>query len=61
MHFKRILGGQPGGAVVTCARSDSKAAWGSPVRILGVDMAPLVKPRCGRRPRSKVEENGHGC
>ena len=23
--------------------------------------APLIKPRCGRRPTYKVEEDGHGC
>ena len=34
---------------------------GSPVWILGVDMAPLGKPCCGRRPTYKVEEDGHGC
>ena len=31
------------------------------VWIPGVDMAPLGKPRCGRRPTYKVEEDGHGC
>ena len=28
---------------------------------LGVDMAPLDTPCCGRRPTYKVEEDGHGC
>ena len=28
---------------------------------LGVDMALLGKPCCGRRPTYKVEEDGHGC
>ena len=51
---------QPGGAAVKCARSAS-VAGGSPVRISGVDMAPLGKPCCGRRPTYKVEEDGHGC
>ena len=38
-----LLGsGQPGGAAVKCAHSAS-AAWGSPVRIPGADMAPLGK------------------
>ena len=36
-------------------------AWVSLVRTLGVDMAPLGKPCCGRRPTYKVEEDGHGC
>ena len=31
----------------------------SPVQILGVDMAPLGEPCCGRRPTYKVEEDGH--
>ena len=34
---------------------------GSPVWIPGVDMAPIGKPSCGRRPTYKVEEDGHGC
>ena len=52
--------GKPGGAAVKYARSAS-AAHGSLVRIPGADMAPLGKPCCGRRPRYKVEEDGHGC
>ena len=56
---KRYMG-QPGGATAKCAHSTS-AAWGSPVRIPGADMALLGKPRCGRRPKYKVEEDGHGC
>ena len=50
----------PGSAAVKCSHSAS-AAWGLPVRILGVDMAPLGKPCCGRRPMYKVEEDGYGC
>ena len=50
--------GWPGGAADKCAPSAS-AAQGSPVRIPGVDMAPLGKPCCGRRPTYKVEEDGH--
>ena len=56
MHF----GGRPGGAVVKFACS-ALAAWGLPVRILGVDMAPLGTPCCGRCPTYKVEEDGHRC
>ena len=53
-------GGWSGGAAVKCARS-ALAAQGSPVPILGVDMAPLGKPCCGRCPTYKVEEDGCGC
>lgn len=35
-------------------------AGGSQVRILGADLAPLVKPRCGGIPH-KREEDWHGC
>ena len=52
--------GQPSGAAVEFTHSAS-AARGSPLWILGEDMAPLVKPCCGRRPTYKVEEDGHGC
>ena len=52
--------GPAGGTAVKFAHSAS-VARGSPVRIPGVDMAPLVKPCCGRRPTYKVEEDGHGC
>ena len=52
--------GWPSGAVVKFAHSAS-AAQGSPVRILGVDMALLGKPYYRRRPTYKVEEDGHGC
>ena len=45
--------------MVKCTRS-ALAAWGSLVRIPGTDMAPLVKPCCGRHPTYKVEEDGHG-
>ena len=48
------------GAAVKCACS-ALAAPGSPVWILGVDVALLVGPCCGRRPTCKVEEDGHGC
>ena len=52
--------GPPGGAAVKCAPS-SLVARGLPVRIPGVDMAPLGKPRCGRRPTYEIKEDGHGC
>ena len=58
--FKSGISDQPGGAAVKCARSIS-AAPGSPVRVLGVDMAPLGTPCCGRHPAYKVEEDRHGC
>ena len=45
--------------MVKCVRSAS-AARGSPVQILGVDMALLGKPCCGRCPEYEVEEDGHG-
>ena len=45
--------------VVKFARS-ALVARGSPVQIPGVDMAPLVKPCCGRHPTYKLEEDGHG-
>ena len=52
LSSKFHLRGQPGGAAVKFARSTS-AAQGSPVRIPDVDMTPLVKPCCGRRPTYK--------
>ena len=55
---KRRLG-PPCGAAVKCAHS-ALAAWGSPLQIPGVDMAPLGKPCCDRHPTCKVEEDGHG-
>ena len=54
------MGGQPGGAAVKCTHSTSEAR-GSPGQIPGVDIAPLGKPCCARRPTYKVEEDGHGC
>ena len=56
----KSCGGRPSGAAVKFARSAS-AGQASPVWILGADMAPLVKPCCGRHPTYKVEEDGHGC
>ena len=58
--MKNSYRGQPGGAAVKVARSDS-VAQGSWVWIPGANMAPLVKPRCGRGPTYKVEEDRHGC
>ena len=56
MGLEKIEKGRPGGTAVKFARSSS-AARGSPVRILGVDVALLGKPCCGRRPTYKVEED----
>ena len=49
--------GLPGGVVVKFARSAS-GAWGSQVRIPGVDLAPLIRPHCGSIPH-KIEEDWH--
>ena len=46
--------------MVKFAHSTS-VAQRSPVEIPGADMAPFVKPCCGRRPTYKAEEDGHGC
>ena len=45
--------GQLSGVVVkfTCS---ALAAWGSPVWILGVDLAPLIKPCCGSIPQRRA-------
>ena len=43
--------------MVKCACFAS-VTQGSPVRILGADMAPLSTPCCRRRPTYKVEEDG---
>lgn len=55
-----LMRGWPGGTAVGCARS-TLAARDSPVCVLGVDMALLGKPCCGRHPTYKVEEDGHRC
>ena len=60
MRKSQIPWGRLGCAVVKFAHF-ALAAWGSQVQIPGADMAPLVKPCCGRRPTYKVEEDGHGC
>ena len=56
----KMVEGPARGTVVRFACSAS-AAWSSLVRILGVDMAPLGKPCCGRRLTYKVEGDGHRC
>ena len=57
---KKQFWGQPAGTAVKFARS-ALVARGSLVQIPGADMATLGKPRCGRCPTYKVEEDGHGC
>ena len=54
----QVSGGQASGVVVTFAHFVS-AAQGLWVRILGVDMAPLINSCCGGIPH-KAEEDGHG-
>src|SRR3712207_1165648 len=43
--IKRTALGEPGGTTVKCTRYAS-VAWGSRVRILGVDMVLLGRPCC---------------
>ena len=55
-----------GGASLVAQRLSShvplrRPRQGSLVRILGKDMALLIKPCCGRCPTYKEEEDGHGC
>ena len=57
---KGVIRGRPGSTEEKLARS-ALAAWGSPVRIPGADMALLRNPCCGRCPTYKVEEDGHRC
>ena len=54
--------GRPGGTAVKFTRSAVWQPQGSPGWILGADRHGTVwqKPRCGRRPTYKVEEDGHG-
>ena len=52
--------GLPGGRAVKCVHS-ALVVWGSPVQILGADMALLGKPCCGRHPIYKAEGDGHRC
>ena len=56
----KIYRGWLNGTEVKCACS-ALAAQGSPVWILGADMALLGMPCWGRCPTYKVEEDGHGC
>ena len=57
----KLVGGRLGGMAVRFPRSAS-AAWGLPVRIPGMDMAPFGGPCCGRHPTYKKSGGGgHGC
>ena len=58
--LKTSYRGWPSGAAIKCAHS-TLGALGWRVRILGADMALLIKPCCGRRPTYKLEEDGHRC
>ena len=58
--LKNLHTGWPGGTAVKYACSAS-AAQGSLVRILGADVALLVKPCCGGHPTYKVKDGGHRC
>ena len=49
--------GQPDGTAVKFVPS-TLAAQGSPIWILGLDLALLIKPCCGRRPTYKEREMG---
>ena len=62
IHLKKTIQGpgRPSGTAVKFTHS-ALAAWGSWVQIQVVDMTPLVKTCCGRRPTYKVEEDEHGC
>ena len=60
MEFRKLMVGASPVAQRLSAHVLLGAARGSPVRILGVDMALLGKPCCGRHPTYKVEEDGHG-
>ena len=55
----KFFRGRPSTAVVKFTHFTS-AAQGSPVWILGADLAPLIKPCCSRRPTNKGEEDEHG-
>ena len=56
---KSVFGAGP--VAQRLSAGSASAAWGLPVRIPGVDMAPLDTPCCGRCPTYKVEEDGHRC
>ena len=48
------------GCIVIKFTSSASVAQGLQVRILGVDIALLIKPHCGGLPH-KIAEDGHGC
>ena len=52
--------GQPSGIVVKLACS-ALAAWGSGVRMLGVDLHTVHQAMLWWRPTYKIEEDWHEC
>ena len=58
-HSRCNEAGWPGGVVVRFVHS-ALVAQGLQVRIPGVDLVLLVKPRCGSIPH-KTEEDWHRC
>ena len=56
--YKKILGWS--GGIVVKVMHFASVAQGLQVQILGVDLAPFIKPSCGGIPH-KIEEDWHRC